>query len=61
MDEMDRAEIWSDIFVFVLVFLDRLNNYSGVFTTWFNIQWVCMCQLQRQYAVCVCRKHQRVS
>lgn len=36
---MDGTEIWCDIFVFVLIFLDRLHNYSCAFTTWFNIQW----------------------
>jgi hypothetical protein len=42
MDEMDGAEIWKDVFVFVLIFLDRLHNYACVFTAWFNVQWVCV-------------------
>lgn len=42
MDEMDGDEIWIDVFVFVLIFLDRLHNYACVFTTWFSVQWVCL-------------------
>lgn len=40
MDEIDGAEIWIDVFVSVLIFLDRWHNYACVFTKWFNVPWI---------------------